>query len=603
MKKHKNIKTKKLKNKKDFISLFFCFSIFGFFSFSFFLSPYNLYAKEINIVYTGETHAMLYPCQCPIEPDGGIARRGSLIKELRKKNPDILLLDSGGFFGGGVMDEYTQNTELDKERTIINLKAMETMGYDAVNVGDDELNFGRDFMEERIKNTKIPFLSSNLELDKSLPFLIKDVQGVKIGIIGICARSVISKSSGIGFIEPTTAVKKTVKKLREGGVNIVVLLSHLGEADDINLIKEAQGIDILVAGHSRSKGEAKNKIGSTLLVRPSWQGRRVGILSLTVEDNKITGYKVTEERLSDKIKDDSDVQLILPKCFSDSNCKKEGSFGVCRDSGKLSAKCWFTEAAKINLTIIRPKICIGCNHEPMINYLKGIIPSMAVSYLYYPADETNKLINDLGIKALPVYLLDKHIDKEISFNILSQNLEDKGSFYMLKQQFTGVGYFIDRKQIKGKFDLFMSLYDKNTAPILDAVKEYRPAVHFLAVQRSKTFDTANGGSESEEYLRSVCVRKYYPRYFFDYIGCRAKNINSSWWEDCLPAGEAGAVKMDTNKIKACAKGVEGFALLSEDIKINKEIQVMMGPVYLIDNQQAFSSQGAPSKEELKKIFE
>ena len=58
------------------------------------------YAKEITIIYTGETHAMLYPCNCPKEPDGGVARRATLIKQLRKNYPDALLLDSGGFFAG-----------------------------------------------------------------------------------------------------------------------------------------------------------------------------------------------------------------------------------------------------------------------------------------------------------------------------------------------------------------------------------------------------------------------------------------------------------------------------------------------------------------------
>ncbi|MDD5730906.1 MAG: hypothetical protein PHN57_07255, partial [Candidatus Omnitrophica bacterium] len=100
------------------------------------------YARDITILYSGETHSMLYPCNCPFEPDGGVARRATLAKELRKQNPDSLFLDSGGFFGGGLMDEYTQNTQLDKERTLVNLKAMSLMKYDAVTLGDDELDFG-----------------------------------------------------------------------------------------------------------------------------------------------------------------------------------------------------------------------------------------------------------------------------------------------------------------------------------------------------------------------------------------------------------------------------------------------------------------------------
>ncbi len=602
----KNQKSKILNSKLIIVEILISFV---FFALSFVMSL--LYAKEITIIYTGETHAMLYPCNCPIEPDGGVSRRASLIKELRKKNPDTLLLDSGGFFGGGIMDGYTQNTELDSQRTIINLKAMEMMGYDAVNIGDDEFDFGRGFLEERINNTKLAFVSSNLESDKFLPFIIKEVQGVKIGIAGLCGRFVISKSGGIIFIDPKVALKKTIGQLRQKGANIIVLLSHLGESDDIDLIKEAEGVDILIVGHSRSKEDITDKIGSTLLVRPSWQGRRLGVLSFTVENNKIANYKVVEERISDKLKNDPDIQSVLPQCFSDSNCRKEGFLGVCQDAGKLNAQCLFTEAAKIKLTVITLNNCLACNSDQVINYLKGALSSMNTSYLYFPGAEADKLIKDLGIKALPVYLLDKRVENAFSFNTLKPNLERKGDFYMVKPQFSGVGYFLAREEIKGKLDLFISLYDKNAVSLLDAIKGYNPIVHFLAISKQdKVFESANGTSEVEEYLRSVCVQKYYPQAFFDYISCRAKNIHSSWWEDCLSAdprlrleaSKAGAVKMDLNKIKACARGAEGAGLLNENIRLNKEIQIMVGPAYFMDNQQIFGIQGVPSKEELKKIL-
>jgi protein-disulfide isomerase len=60
--------------------------------------------------------------------------------------------------------------------------------------------------------------------------------------------------------------------------------------------------------------------------------------------------------------------------------------------------------------------------------------------------------------------------------------------------------------------------------------------------------------------------------------------------------------MDTQKIKACARGQEGSSLLRENIRLNKELEVMFGPTYLLDNQEIFSSKGAPKKEELEKII-
>ena len=169
------------------------------------------YAKEVTILYTGETHAMLYHCDCPKEPDGGIARRAALIKQIRRNNPATLVLDSGGFFAGGLLDEHTQNTELDKERTRVNLKAMGLMGYAAAAIGDDEFNFGRQFLEDNIANSNISFVSCNTSLptgksSRISPYVLKEVAGVKFGIIGLTSLSAAQKSGGLKFIEPKVAL-------------------------------------------------------------------------------------------------------------------------------------------------------------------------------------------------------------------------------------------------------------------------------------------------------------------------------------------------------------------------------------------------------------
>jgi len=556
-------------------------------------------AKEITILYSGETHAMLYPCSCPIEPDGGVSRRAALIKELRKINPNALVVDSGGFFAGGLMDENTQNTQLDIERTKINLQAMKIMKYDAVNIGDDEFNFGKDFFEENVINKiNLPVLSSGINSDKIPPFIIKDIEGIQVGIIGSCSVLVKQKAGGLEFIEPKIAVKKAVEELKKRNVNIIVLLSHQGESDDLNLAKDVPGLDIIIVGHSRSKEEPATKIGETLFLRPTWEGRRLGKLSLMVENHKIVNYKVEEFRLSDKINDDREIATILPRCFSDINCKKSGFTGTCLNPGQSTkADCLFTKAVQIELRVIAPKECKVCNPDPVINYLKRRFSGITVSYLYYPGKEAEKLIRESGIKTLPIFLISKEVEKEKFFNDdLKKNLESQGDFYMLKPQFGGISYLLEKKKIKGKLDVFMSLFETYAKDLLDLVKEYHPAVHFLATETEKGFVSGKGNLEVEEYLRSVCVQKYSPGYFYDYISCRVRNIDSSWWEDC-------AVKVDKEKIRACARGKEGQELLRENASLNKEMSILIGPVYLVDNKELFSAQVIPKKEEFKRFLE
>jgi hypothetical protein len=149
--------------------------------------------------------------------------------------------------------------------------------------------------------------------------------------------------------------------------------------------------------------------------------------------------------------------------------------------------------------------------------------------------------------------------------------------------------------VKGKLDLFVSLFDRTSPDILAVIKEFNPEIHFLAIKEANKFDAPGGGREIEEYLRAACVKKYYPQRFWDYISCRSQNIESTWWEDC-------AAGLDTNIIRICAKSNEGNALLRDNTRLNKELHIMLGPTYLLDNQEIFSSKGAPSREELRKII-
>ncbi len=61
-------------------------------------------------------------------------------------------------------------------------------------------------------------------------------------------------------------------------------------------------------------------------------------------------------------------------------------------------------------------------------------------------------------------------------------------------------------------------------------------------------------------------------------------------------------KLDTQVIKDCATAAEGKNLLRENIVLNKELEIMNGPTYLLDNREIFASVEVPTKEEFRKII-
>jgi hypothetical protein len=556
------------------------------------LNASSLYAKEATILYTGNTHAMLYPCSCPFERDGGIARRASLVKEMRRKHPGLLLLDCGAFTAGGLLDEYTQNVRLDMQRSEVNLKAMELMGYDAVAVSNDEFNFGKDFFLKNARKNNPAFLSVNLKSDKVVPYIIKQVSGIKIGVIGLTNLAAGNKSEGLK-VTAYTVIDELVRRLKSEGVEVVAVLSSLNKKDNLDLISRVKDIDILFIGYNSGKDEFEPKIGSTFIALPFWQGRKLGKLTLEVRDGKLLNCKNEEIRLSDKLADDPAMLAILPRCYSDANCKKDGLIGSCQNPGEPVANCMFTEPNKLRLMVITAKDCVVCNTEPVIEQLKKQFPGVSTEYI--DSQRAEGLIKDLSIEVLPAYIIGREVEKEANFENFKNNLELKSGFYLLKPQVSGISYFVRRQVKKGSLDLFCSLFDKDSAGLLTVLREFNPNLHFLVVEENAGFEARNGPLEIEESLRGVCVQKYYPQKFWDYLTCRSKNINSSWWEDCLS-------EVDTQKIRNCAKGAEGKSLLKENIALNKEVQVSLNLSYLLDNYQIFSSRGVPDKEELRKII-
>jgi hypothetical protein len=555
-----------------------------------------LSAQEVTVLFTGLTNAALYHCNCPIQADGGLSRRATFVKELRKSKPDLLLLDCGNFSAGGLMDEYSQTAQLDMHRTRINLKAMETMRYDFAVIGPDELSFGQDFLASNIKGSSIKFTSFNLRMDNLVSSLTREVGSVKIGLIGLTGDLVGKKST---ILKPVDAklLEKRISRFKAKGVQVIIVVSTLGETEDLKLIERVKGIDVLFVGGIPAK-ESKlfYKTGPVLFVRPSWQARQMGRLTLDISKNgAIANYKVEYERLSDKIADDKEILSILPACFSDTNCRKEGFVGTCNNPAAADANCQFVKPNKVGLLVINAKECRTCNSQPMVNFLRQRFPGLTVRSIYYPDKESEKLVKELSIPGLPAYLLGKEAESEKGFQKIKNHLQGSGDFYLLKPLATGISYFQGRKRIPKKMDLFLSLSDVRTEKLLGNTKSFNPELHFVLMETKGGFYSVAGEPEIKADLRAVCVQKYYPKKFRDYSLWQAKNFAGTQTKSCLNLEEEA-------KVSSCASSDEARGLLRENIRLTKELQVVHSPTFLLENRDIFYVNLVPKEEEIRKLI-
>jgi 2',3'-cyclic-nucleotide 2'-phosphodiesterase (5'-nucleotidase family) len=125
-----------------------------------------------------------------------------------------------------------------------------------------------------------------------IPYKIFELEGIKVGIIGVTTPTVplISYPENIKnltFLEPAGVVEKYTRVLNERGVSIIGVLSHLGVEGDTQLARQVPGITFIVGGHSHTVLEEGLMIGDTIVTQAGAYGMYVGCL--TMKANRKTG--------------------------------------------------------------------------------------------------------------------------------------------------------------------------------------------------------------------------------------------------------------------------------------------------------------------------
>lgn len=193
---------------------------------------------------------------------GGMSYISSLIKE--NKNDHTLYLQSGELNGTLYYSLYQGETDI---------KVLNALQPDAYMVGNHEFDEGDKHLAELIDMATFPILSGNIKpTEKSplygklnMPYMIKDVKGEKVAIIGVVKIEKTKESSlvsdDVDFINEIEFVKSTVEEVKEQGINKIIVLSHLGYDFDHVLAAETKDIDLIIGGDTHnlldSSGEMK----------------------------------------------------------------------------------------------------------------------------------------------------------------------------------------------------------------------------------------------------------------------------------------------------------------------------------------------------------
>lgn len=171
------------------------------------------------------------------------------------------------------------------------IELMNAVGYDAMTIGNHELDFGAEGLRALMGKASFPILAANIrERDTgklfAQPYTIRQLGPLRIGILGIAypntpLTTAQENVTRIEFDEATPVAQHFVPQMRKTGVDIIIVLSHLGLGSDIQLAEAVSGIDVIVGGHSHNRMTKPKHVGNTLIVQAGAHGTDLGILELT----------------------------------------------------------------------------------------------------------------------------------------------------------------------------------------------------------------------------------------------------------------------------------------------------------------------------------
>ncbi len=265
-------------------------SLFFLAFFSFLLLSSSVFSQPITILHLNDTHGHT-------ETFGVIANK---VKEIRKEKGEdkILFVHAGDFNTGTPISNLTKsNADLD---------AFNLMKLDVLAVGNHEFDNNLKTLKAQEQKADFPFLACNVYKDDQLifsPYIMKTINGLKIGIIGVVNQETEKIGARIKNIVFTNAVDevKKYKQLIEEKENpdLIIVLAHLGDYKDggrgkyegsRQLADKIAGV-VIIDGHSHTPLKTPKHINNSIIVQAGSKGEYLGQLILDLEDKKIINSK------------------------------------------------------------------------------------------------------------------------------------------------------------------------------------------------------------------------------------------------------------------------------------------------------------------------
>lgn len=310
------------------------------------LISFSLFAegKDLTILFTHDMHDHLYPST--ILKDGevisayGITRISTLVKEERKKDSQLLLVDAGDYSMGTLFQTIfsTHSPQL---------RIMGKIGFDVTTLGNHEFDFrasglakslnvarksGDRLPEMLVGNVTFPrdekgnISASLAELEDALKqfpakeYIVLEKNDYKIAIFGIMGKDSASNApmAEVTFTDYIENAARIVSDIKQNeSVDMILCISHSGtegtspNTEDEILAKKVGDIDLIISGHSHTVIPEPIIVGKTTIVSCGSYTEKLGKIIVSKTDKGWTPKEYTLIDIDSSIPEDPEITSII----------------------------------------------------------------------------------------------------------------------------------------------------------------------------------------------------------------------------------------------------------------------------------------------------
>ncbi len=214
---------------------------------------------KMTIMHINDHHSHLEPETIDLNINGkstrleygSISRVSTEIQNIRNTEKNVLTLHAG--------DALTGTLYYTLFKGEIDAKVMNQIKFDAFTLGNHEFDDGDAVLANFLKQLETPIIAANVKANNGSPlvniwkpYIIKQYGKEKVGIIGIATSKKTKETSNpsdkVEFIDEVTTTKKYVSELQKKGINKIIVLTHFGYDNALELAKQTSGVDVIISG-------------------------------------------------------------------------------------------------------------------------------------------------------------------------------------------------------------------------------------------------------------------------------------------------------------------------------------------------------------------